>query len=51
MTTDNYSGMEIRKTDNGLKDGDREAPQVSRLLTPEEIAAIIAEAGEENGNS
>lgn len=50
-TIDPSSGLEIRRTDNGLKECDLESPQVSRLLTQEEIAAIIESAGEANGDS
>lgn len=50
-TVDPSSGLEIRKTDNGPKECDLDAPQVSRLLTRDEIAAIIESAGEANGDS
>ena len=48
--TDKTSGLDIRKTDNCLKEGDIESPQVSRLLTPDEIAELIAK-GAGNGAS
>lgn len=31
-TVDKETGMEIRRTDNGLKEGDVESPQTSGLL-------------------
>ena len=48
---DEYSGLEIRKTDNGMRDCDIESPQFNRLLTEDEIAAIIAKAGERDGDA
>ena len=33
---DEYSGLEIRRTDNGLKECDLEAPQVKGLLELDE---------------
>lgn len=48
-TVDPYSGKEIRRTDNGLKDGDIESPQHKRPLTSPEIAVQIAKAGGING--
>ena len=51
MTVDRYSGNNIRKTDNGKKDGDLDAPQVARVLTEEEIEAILAKEGECDGDA
>ena len=45
MTKDDFSGLEIRPTDNGLKKCDKEAPQINRPLTQDEIAEIIKKAG------
>ena len=50
-TVDNFSGLEIRRTDNGMKEGDVESPQVDRLLTSDEIAELIAKGVEANGDS
>ncbi len=50
VVTDGYSGLPIRPTDNGLRDGDHEAPQEARPLTDEEIAEIIAKVGEADGD-
>ena len=50
MTVDRYSGNNIRKTDNGLKDCDLESPQVARVLTEEEINEILAKEGEKYGD-
>jgi len=50
VTTDGYSGLPIRPTDNGLRDGDMEAPQEARPLTEEEVAAIVEKAGEADGD-
>ena len=36
LTRDEYSGLEIRKTDNGLKDCDLEAPQTNSPLELDE---------------
>ena len=47
---DTFSGLEIRPTDNGMKEGDIESPQYDRLLTADEIAEIIAK-GAENGDT
>ena len=41
MTVDAQSGNPIRKTDNGLRYGDMEAPQHARPLTNDEIAEIV----------
>lgn len=49
-TVDRESGLEIRKTDNGLRECDAEAPQHQRLLTEEEIEAILAQEGECDGD-
>ena len=51
MTRDPQSGNAIRLTDNGMKEGDVESPQVDRLLTPDEIAELIAKGVEANGDS
>lgn len=45
MTKDNNTGIEIRKTDNGLKEGDLASPQDARMLSEEEIAMLIEKAG------
>lgn len=50
VVVDGYSNLPIRPTDNGLKDCDIESPQHARPLTDDEVAALIAEAGERNGN-
>ena len=42
MTVDNNTGINIRLTDNSLKDGDLESSQVTRPLTPVEIAETLA---------
>lgn len=42
INTDNL----IRRTDNSLKEGDREAPQHARLLTKEEVLDHLAEIKE-----
>lgn len=49
-TVDRYSGLEIRRTDNGMKEGDIESPQVARLLTPEEIEELISKGEAGNGD-
>ena len=36
LTRDKYSGLEIRKTDNGLKDCDLQAEQTPALLELDE---------------
>ena len=41
MTVDASSGNPIRKTDNGLKDCDMEAPQHARPLTDDEVAEML----------
>lgn len=41
MTVDASSGNPIRKTDNGLKDCDMEAPQHARPLTEDEVAEML----------
>jgi len=51
MTIDANSGKEIRRTDNGLKECDFEAPQDARPLTKEQIADIIKMVGGNNGNA
>ena len=51
LTVDEQSGLEIRKTDNTLKDCDHEAPQDARPLTQEQIAEIIRTAGENDGDA
>lgn len=48
-TIDPESGKEIRLTDNGLKEGDLEAPQHARPLTEDEIAELVGKAVD-NGN-
>lgn len=47
---DPLTGLDVRVTDNGLKDCDVEGPQVQRVLTASEIAEQIEKAGEQNGN-
>lgn len=49
-TLDPFTGNEIRRTDNGLKQGDIEAPQHQRPLADTEIAVQIAKAGGTNGH-
>lgn len=49
-TIDPASGLEIRKTDNGLRECDVESPQINRILTSDEIAELIAKGGEQNGD-
>ena len=50
-TTDKLNGLEIRPTDNGLRECDVESPQVPRPLDASEIAAIIEKAGGGNGDA
>lgn len=38
---DPESGLEVRFTDNGLKDCDKQAPQSAEALTPNEVKATI----------
>lgn len=45
---DPATGIKIRKTDNGLKPGDHEAPQYPRPLTDDEIKELVKKA--QNGN-
>ena len=44
MTTDTNSQNKIRQTGNVLTEWDREAPQHNRLLSQEEIEALVKEA-------
>lgn len=48
MTKDNNTGIAIRMTDNGLKEGDLESPQDKRVLTECEIKEILATVGDDN---
>ena len=43
-TIDPSTGLEVKPTDNGLKDCDEKAPQVNRLLTEKEIEELISKA-------
>ena len=51
LTVDEQSGLEIRKTDNTLKDCDHEAPQDARPLTKEQVADIIRMVGGNDGDA